>query len=43
MEILGKKPGSGGPGIVLAGSGALQGAQGKNPRRQHVFTSEPSL
>jgi hypothetical protein len=29
--------------ILLAESGALQGAKGENRRRQHVLTSQPSL
>jgi hypothetical protein len=40
---LGKTRIPGVPRIVLAGSGALQGAKGENRLRQHVFTAEPSL
>jgi hypothetical protein len=43
MEILGKILGFGGARIVLAASGAVQGARGKNQPRQHVFTRGPSL
>jgi hypothetical protein len=43
MEILGEMLGLGGAGILLAAPGAVQGGRGRNQRRQHVFTSDPSL